>query len=64
MDLKTELRWLVKGSTRVLQYRNMYRGTDYSATDPNTNSFVKTTLWSEWQDVPEFTIIGDGNDNA
>jgi hypothetical protein len=42
----------------------MYRGTDYSATDPKTNSFVKTTLWSEWKDVPEFTIIGDGNDNA
>jgi hypothetical protein len=64
MDLKTELRWLVKGSNRVLQYRNMQHGTDYSGTDPKTNSFIKTTIWSDWIDVPEFTTIGDDDDYA
>ena len=64
MDLKTELRWLVKGSSRVLQYRNMHNGTDYSSIDLKTNSFVKSKIWSEWMDVPEFTTIGDGDDYA
>lgn len=64
MDLKTELRWLVKDSTRVLQYRNLVNGTDYSSIDPKTNSFVQTKIWTNWIDVPEFKMNGDGNDNA
>jgi len=64
MDLKTELRWLVQGNSRVLQYRNMYNGTDYSGIDPNTTSFIQRTMWSEWQDVPESIKIGDDDDYA
>jgi hypothetical protein len=55
MDMKTELRWLVKEDSRVLQYRREVSGTDYAAVDSNGNH-VKTTYWSDWQDVPEESI--------
>jgi hypothetical protein len=55
MDLKTELRWLVKEDSRVLQYRREITGTDYSTVDSKGNH-VRTAVWTNWQDVPEETI--------
>ena len=38
-----ELRWLLRGSSRVLQYRTMMLG----------------MYWSDWQDVPEVDVNSD-----
>ena len=41
-----ELRWLVHGGEKVLQYRE--KVSDYNAFEEET-----TWSWSDWQDIPE-----------
>lgn len=53
MDLRIQLRWLVKEDSRVLQYRQQYMQTHYSQVDPQTQNYVKLPEWGHWQNVPE-----------
>ena len=48
-----ELRWLVRGTDRVLQYRQRITMDDY--TDLQNGVFGSKQEWSAWRDVPEFT---------
>lgn len=64
-----ELRWLERktGKTlmnegghyydetvKILQYRNKQAVTDYSTMDPATGDFMRTTIWTDWREVPLF----------
>lgn len=53
-DLKMELRWLVQGSERVLQYRQQYMQTQYGMQELTTGGHIQIPVWSEWQDVAEY----------
>jgi hypothetical protein len=67
MDLRTELRWVVRPSgdfrldgavvvqvsERVLQYRQQYRQTQYSQVSPVSGGPITTVEWGAWIDVPE-----------
>ena len=55
MDLRMEMQWLVKGDSRVLQYRQQYMQTQYSQVNPQTQNYVRLPEWTQWQDVPEQT---------
>ena len=56
MSPKFEVRWLVRpgwdGPEKVLQYRYVFKQTNYGITDPQTHDFVKEKVWSDWIDVP------------
>jgi hypothetical protein len=51
-----EMRWLISpgynGPEKVLQCRYQHEASDYSAKDPKTGGFLRTTVWSAWKDVP------------
>lgn len=50
------MRWLVRpgwdGPEKILQCRYQHEAIDYSAKEPNTGEFLRTTVWSSWKDVP------------
>jgi hypothetical protein len=68
MDIRTELRWIVRPSgdfrldgavvvqvaERVLQYRQQYGQIQYSQPNPVTGGPITTVEWGPWIDVPEY----------
>lgn len=56
MDKGIELRWLQKGTSKILQYRTVVPRTNYSFAEPYS-PYVTEYVWTEWMDVP--TVEGD-----
>jgi hypothetical protein len=53
-NLRMELRWLVHGSERVLQYRQQYLQTQYTQYNDKTGDYWKLPAWGDWTNVPDF----------
>lgn len=53
-NLKMELRWLVQGGERVLQYRQQYLQTQYSQYNDKVGDYWKLPAWGDWTNVPDF----------
>jgi hypothetical protein len=51
MSIKVELRWYVKDSEKVLQYRYPIQVANYSILTDEVN-YPMINSWSEWIDIP------------